>query len=243
MSGELAINYPSGSTLYAVARNEAKNVWYVVGEVFEAWGTSGRTAADYSIALTGDDGDIYVGDFDTNIIAGHYYLAAYLQTTGAPLDADSVVASGEIWWDGSTEQTQTEYELNAYAPATEAKQDIIDTNVDSVLSDIDKFDNMITEDSGGNYFTATALELAPTAEMDATEFATAMKAITGITEGGTMTWQTLMKINAAWVAGNWQLKSGETAVYELLDADDGATVIMEMTLSQTTPHRTISVQI
>ena len=243
MSGELAINYPSSSTLYAVVRNEAKNVWYVVGGVFEAWGTSGRTAADYSIALTGDDGDIYVSDFDTNIIAGHYYLAAYLQTTGTPLDADSVVASGEIWWDGSAEQTQTEYELNAYAPATEAKQDIIDTNVDSVLSDIDKFDNMITEDSGGNYFTATALGLAPTAEMDATELAAAMKAITGITEGGTMTWQTLMKINAAWVAGNWQLKSGETAVYELLDADDGATVIMEMTLSQTTPHRTISVQI
>ena len=45
----------------------------------------------------------------------------------------------------------------------------------------------------------------------------------------------------AWCAGNWQLKSGETAVYELLDADDGATVIMEMTLSQTTPFRTITI--
>jgi len=44
----------------------------------------------------------------------------------------------------------------------------------------------------------------------------------------------------AWCAGKWQLKSGETAVYELLDADDGTTVILEMTLSQTTPYRTIT---
>jgi len=33
------------------------------------------------------------------------------------------------------------------------------------------------------------------------DLATEMKAITGITEGGTMTWQTLAKIDAAWIAG------------------------------------------
>ena len=243
MSGELKADYIPGGSLDHYAKNEDSETWYPAGEVFEAWGTGGREATDYAVAMVGDDGGHFVGNFDTNIPAGHYYVTAKIRAGASAAASDSVFGPGEIWWDGSAEQTQTEYELTAYAPATEAKQDIIDTNVDSVLSDIDKFDSMITEDSGGNYFTATALGLAPTAEMDATELAAAMKGITGITEGGTMTWQTLMKINAAWVAGNWQLKSGETAVYELLDADDGATVIMEMTLSQTTPHRTISVQI
>lgn len=47
----------------------------------------------------------------------------------------------------------------------------------------------------------------------------------------------------AWAVGNWRLKSGETDVYELLDADDGTTVVAEMTLSQTTPYRTVTVMI
>jgi len=45
----------------------------------------------------------------------------------------------------------------------------------------------------------------------------------------------------AWCAGNWKLKTGETSVYQLLDADDGVTAILEMTLSQTTPYRSITV--
>ena len=53
--------------------------------------------------------------------------------------------------------------------------------------------------------------------------------------------QDLDVILKAWCAGKWQLKSGETDVYELLDADDGTTVILEMTLSQSTPYRTITI--
>lgn len=53
----------------------------------------------------------------------------------------------------------------------------------------------------------------------------------------------LDRILRAWIAGNWRLKSGETDVYELLDADDGSTVILEMSLSQATPYRTITVKI
>ena len=72
---------------------------------------------------------------------------------------------------------------------------------------------------------------------------TQMLAGTDFTEGGTITFAEYLQITAAWNAGNWQLKTGETNVYELLDAEDGATVILEMTLSQTTPYRTISIQI
>lgn len=53
----------------------------------------------------------------------------------------------------------------------------------------------------------------------------------------------LDRILKAWDAGNVRLKSGETNVYEYLDADDGATVIMEVTLSQTTPFRTVTLKI
>lgn len=51
------------------------------------------------------------------------------------------------------------------------------------------------------------------------------------------------RIMKAWAVGDWRLKSGETNVYELIDPDDGYTVIVEMQLSQTTPYRTITVQI
>lgn len=55
--------------------------------------------------------------------------------------------------------------------------------------------------------------------------------------------EALDRILKAWCAGNWRTKSGETSIYELLDADDGTTVILEMILSQTTPQRQITVQI
>ena len=55
--------------------------------------------------------------------------------------------------------------------------------------------------------------------------------------------ENLDRILKAWAVGDWRLKSGKTDVYELLDADDGSTVIVEMTLSQTTPYRTMTVKI
>ena len=55
--------------------------------------------------------------------------------------------------------------------------------------------------------------------------------------------ENLDRILKAWCAGNWRLKSGTTTTGELLDADDGTTVILEMTLSETTPFRTITVKI
>ena len=53
----------------------------------------------------------------------------------------------------------------------------------------------------------------------------------------------LDRIVKAWAAGDWRDKSGSPNVYELLDADDGVTVILEMTLAKTTPYRNITVKI
>jgi len=55
--------------------------------------------------------------------------------------------------------------------------------------------------------------------------------------------ESLDRILKAWAVGDWRLKSGTTKVYELLDADDGSTVIVEMKLSQTTPYRNMTVKI
>lgn len=72
---------------------------------------------------------------------------------------------------------------------------------------------------------------------------TALKAATGFTAGGTMQLDKLMKLFAAFLVGKWQLKSGETSVYELLDPDDGTTKVMELTVSASSPYKQISVLI
>ena len=76
---------------------------------------------------------------------------------------------------------------------------------------------------------------------DASGVVTALMADTGFTAGGTMTFEDLLKILAAWIAGNWRDKSGDADTKQLLDADDGATAILEMALSETTPQRTITI--
>ncbi len=75
----------------------------------------------------------------------------------------------------------------------------------------------------------------------------AILAIIGITEGGTWTWQKIMKIVVAWTAGNWRVKSTDSTVQELLDAEDGTTVILEQALTRApgagSNYRAITVKI
>jgi hypothetical protein len=101
MANEIHVNYASGNTLYAVVRNAAGDVWYVAGQLFEAWGTSGRTANDYNIALTDKSGSQYVGSFDTNIAAGRYSIQVFLQAGANPADGDTFITGEEIVWSGS----------------------------------------------------------------------------------------------------------------------------------------------
>jgi len=101
MSNEIRQSYPAGYTLYVVIRNIAGEVWYITGEVFETWGTGGRTAADYDIALTYKAVGMYIGDFDTNIPAGRYDVQVFRQIAGAPADTDPIVGITQISWSGS----------------------------------------------------------------------------------------------------------------------------------------------
>jgi len=65
----------------------------------------------------------------------------------------------------------------------------------------------------------------------------------GITEGGNWDFSKVIKILAAWTMGLARDKSGETGVIEILDPDDGTTVIAELSRSDTTPYKTVTVKI
>jgi hypothetical protein len=101
MANEINIDYASGNTLYAAVRNAAGDVWNVAGQVFEAWGTGGRTASDYDISLTDKSGSRYIGSFDANILAGRYSVQIFLQAGANPADGDTFIAGKEIVWSGT----------------------------------------------------------------------------------------------------------------------------------------------
>ena len=106
MANEIYANYSSGETLYAVIRNRQGNVWCVSGQVFEVWGTGGRDADDYDIALTDKGGARYVVDFPAAITnAGRYGIQVFLQAGVNPADSDQLVAGREIFWSGRGELT------------------------------------------------------------------------------------------------------------------------------------------
>lgn len=105
MANEIHVDYPSGSNLYAVIRNSSGQVWYPAGQAFEIWGYDHRDADDYDISLTDKSGDIYIGNFDSNIAAGRYTVQVRKRAGANPADSDETVASGEIIWTGSGELT------------------------------------------------------------------------------------------------------------------------------------------
>ena len=69
----------------------------------------------------------------------------------------------------------------------------------------------------------------------------ALMADTGITAGGTWTYEDWCKVVGAYLIGTWRDKSGEgTSVQEILDAEDDVTVILELSAGETSPYKTTS---
>jgi hypothetical protein len=122
----------------------------------------------------------------------------------------------------------------------------IGNTTDAIKTQTDKLDNMIDEDSSGNAFTTIALANG-TAEVDPDSLEDAMLAVTGITVGGTWTWAKIMKIAAAYAAGNWRVKETDPTKQELLDAEDADTVILEQSITRSpsagSNYRDITVKI
>jgi hypothetical protein len=111
MANELDADRFSGLTVFACRFTEAGLVFLTDGSAAELWGTAGRTAADYAVAMTekntlaGASGH-YVGDFDAsgNIAAGIYKVGFYEQAGGSPADTDiPAFQRAEMDWTGTAE--------------------------------------------------------------------------------------------------------------------------------------------
>jgi hypothetical protein len=108
MANEIQVSYASGSTLYAVIRNRAGEVWQVAGQVFEQWGAADHDAGDYALALTDKGGSHYVADFDEGISAGSYFVQWFVQVGASPADTGGCT----IIWTGIAELTATKILAN-----------------------------------------------------------------------------------------------------------------------------------
>ncbi len=129
MSNEIAHNHKSGETLYSCRFQLDGDVFLSSGASDETWGTAGRDADDYDVAMTENgSGGHYVGDFDSsgNISAGYYRITVYLQAGANPADSDVALAQGVGEWDG------TQFEMCA------KKQDVLDshTTTDAAIAAI-----------------------------------------------------------------------------------------------------------
>lgn len=99
MAGEFQASYTTGSTLYAILRNAAGEVYN--GSVFDATPTTGEWAS-YDIALTEDASTgLYRGTMPA-VAAGAYTFEVRLQAGGSPAATDRVVGQGALMWSGTT---------------------------------------------------------------------------------------------------------------------------------------------
>jgi len=105
MSNEIHVDYESGSTLYAVVRDAAGEVWCPASQDFEPWGAGGHDAANYALPLVDRDGSRYTGDFDEAIPIGSYSVQVFLQAGASPADTDSLVTARHFVWTGTGELT------------------------------------------------------------------------------------------------------------------------------------------
>lgn len=130
MADEITHNAAPGLNLYICRFQPNGNVFLTDGSADEVWGTAGRDANDYDVAMTESTVGVsghYKADFDTssNIAANAagkpYKVSAYKRVGGVPADSDiPAIAQGEIEWDGSAEIT-----LSSIPTVTEIWDEVI----------------------------------------------------------------------------------------------------------------------
>ena len=118
MANEIRVPYPGVvalNAIYVMVRNLSNEVWYPTGGAFEAYGTSGRTAADYAIICTDRSGGLYTADFPEDIAVGTYTSMSYLRTGATPADVptDSTIGAAQMDWTGSAPAAEAVSETTA----------------------------------------------------------------------------------------------------------------------------------
>jgi len=99
MTNELAIRYPTGSTLYAHVLDATGQVWNGAG--WEAPQNANWLNYDLAMAEAGTTG--YYRVSMPAVAAGSYSFLVFLQAGGGPVVGDTCIGEGFIQWDGSDE--------------------------------------------------------------------------------------------------------------------------------------------
>lgn len=130
--------------------------------------------------------------------------------------------------------------------------DVFSIGNETPLSDTNIVDAMKEEFGDGPYTSSVSKEDIR-AEMDdnSTKLAgidvnlaatpNAIFSKTGITAGGTWTFEDIIKIQTAWLVGEWQDKSGSPGTYQILDAEDQNTVVIEVDVNNTSKYKEITI--
>jgi hypothetical protein len=266
MSNEFHTIYTTGETLKNCLFNQAGLVLKIAGLVFEAWGTAGRTITDYAITLTesGSSGS-YLGNMPA-VAAGKYFAVSYDAANSPVYEQNPIRWSGSAVIDevdiaGRVDLGSIMGEtLDDYNAVLKLKQLLVQ-NTDGTAVQFEggnggagayilttgiagdglicqggvEMGNGLSCIGGGGDIDAAEIDSIPAAA------AAAILAKTGITAGGTWTLAKLLKVLAAILSGKVRDKSGSTTIKEVLDAEDGATVIAEWVPAATTPYRTLTI--
>lgn len=134
-ANEIRAFSPGVTAAYTVVREADGDVWYIVGDAFEAWGTGARTAADYDIALTDKSGGMFVGSMDINIGAGNYHLVTHYRATGTPLDTDPAIWQEYGYWSGTVWQPYDLKTIEDKIDAVKAETVLILEDTDEIQTD------------------------------------------------------------------------------------------------------------
>lgn len=94
--------YPTGSNLYILLWDEDQKVAYIQGQVFEAYGTSSRTASDYAINMTEKaSSGYYSASWPSWVERGNYDVVVKIRAGATPADSDTGFGPVERYWTGS----------------------------------------------------------------------------------------------------------------------------------------------
>ena len=138
-ANEIRTFQTSGNTYYAVIREVDGDVWHVVDQQFEVWGTDGNDADDYDISLTDKSGGMFVGDFDGSVPAGFYHLTIYRQAGGVPVDGDNLIDNSYGYWSGTGWSDNITWDMltSAHSATGSFAEELqkLDPNITAVVAD------------------------------------------------------------------------------------------------------------
>ena len=106
MSNEIWHSYQNGSTLYALIWRQTDDKVYdavAAADTFDVYADADIATYDVPLTEAGTTGDYYSVDFPAGISAGVYRVQIFYQPGVIDVDADRLIAQGEIYWDGTAE--------------------------------------------------------------------------------------------------------------------------------------------